>query len=191
MGTNHTVTIERGDSAKTEVKSRWHKLRARPWFVPVMGGLLVGALNLLHYQITPLLAPGNRAAGITVGGPLATGLSWMEKTLTGGHALFPGVPAAFPVLVAGLVLGSLLSALASRELTWASFRQSKLSAARAVKALMGGFLVAFGVMLANGCLIKHGLSGAPGLSLEAFAVLAGILIGIWTTLKIMERRQGA
>lgn len=191
MGTNHTVTIERGDSAKTEVKSRWQRLRARPWFVPVMGGLLVGALNLLHYQITPLLAPGNRAAGITVGGPLAVGLSWIEKTLTGGHALFPGVPAAFPVLVVGLVLGSFLSALASRELTWASFRRSKLSPARAVKALMGGLLVGFGVLLANGCLIKHGLSGAPGLSLEAFAVLAGIVVGIWTTLKIIERRQGA
>lgn len=188
MGTNHTNTIERGDSAKTEVKSRLH---ARPWIVPVMGGLLVGGLNLLHYQITPLLAPGSRAAGITVGGPLAAGLSWLEKTLTGGHVLFPGVPAAFPVLVLGLVLGSFLSALAARELTWASFRMSKLPAARAAKALMGGILVGFGVLLANGCLIKHGLSGAPGLSLEAFAVLAGILFGIRTALKFMEWRQGA
>lgn len=192
MGKDHPSVIQgSGDSFKTEVKSRWHKLRARSWFVPVMGGLLVGALNLLYYQIIPLLSPGMRAAGIAVGGPLATSLSWTEKTLTGGHTLFPGVPAAFSVLIVGLVVGSFLSALASRELTWTAFRKSKLSADRAVKALMGGVLVGFGVLLANGCLIKHGLSGAPGLSLEAFAVLAGILFGIWTMLRIMEWRQGA
>lgn len=192
MGTDHRDAVERsGDSAQSEVKRGRQRLQARPWFVPVAGGLVVGTLNLLHYQIGPLLSPGARAAGIAVGGPLATSLSWMEKTLTGGHALFPGVPAAFSMLVIGLALGSFFSALASRELTWASFRQYQLTGRRVVKGLVGGFLVGFGVLLANGCLIKHGLSGAPGLSLEAFAVLAGIMCGIWTTLRIAERRQGA
>lgn len=187
MGTDHKNVIK----LKNGITSRWHKLTAQPLFVPILGGLIVGTLNLLHYRISPLLGPGARSAGISIGGPMATSFSWIEKKIMGAQVLFPGIPAFLSVLVAGLILGSLLSALASRELTWAMFYRSRLSGSQTVKALAGGFIVGFGVLLGNGCLIKHGLSGVPGLSLEAVTSIAGMVVGIWGTLKIVERIEGA
>ncbi|MBU4127195.1 MAG: YeeE/YedE family protein, partial [Proteobacteria bacterium] len=49
----------------------------------------------------------------------------------------------------------------------------------------GGILIGFGVLLANGCVIKHLLAGVPGLDIASFVVVAGIIMGMWLGLKIV------
>ncbi len=44
-----------------------------------------------------------------------------------------------------------------------------------------------GIWMANGCLIKHALTGTPALMISSFTALFGILAGIWTANKIREK----
>ncbi len=46
-------------------------------------------------------------------------------------------------------------------------------------------LIGFGVLLANGCVIKHLLAGVPGLDVASFVAVGGIIIGMWLGLKIV------
>ncbi len=46
-------------------------------------------------------------------------------------------------------------------------------------------LIGFGVLLANGCVIKHLLAGVPGLDVASFVAVGGIVVGMWLGLKIV------
>ncbi|HCJ67366.1 MAG TPA: hypothetical protein DHV62_08625 [Elusimicrobia bacterium] len=143
-------------------------------------------MNLLFYLVlSPKLF--GRPTAIALGGPLATTLSWLENTLFGKNKLFSGIPPIFWTLLSGIILGSFIAGLISKELRWTSFKKIKLGKIQLFQAMIGGILVAFGVLLANGCLIKHLLSGLPGLSSESLIVVLGIVAGIWTTLKIQGK----
>lgn len=154
----------------------------------LFGGLALGITNLLFYLI---LSPGlfGRPTAIALGGPLATTLSWLENILLGTNKLFSGIPPIFWTLLPGIILGSFIAGLISKELKWTSLQKTKLKKSHLFQAIIGGILVAFGVLLGNGCLIKHLLSGIPGLSAESLIVFLGIITGIWTTLKIQEKIQ--
>jgi len=161
-------------------------MRIRSSFL--LGGIIFGIANLLFYLV---LSPGlfGRPTAIALGGPLATTLAWIENTFLGRNKLFSGIPPIFWTLLPGILLGSFISALISKELKWTSFKKTKLRKAQLFQAIIGGILVAFGVLLGNGCLIKHLLSGIPGLSAESLIVFLGIVAGIRTTLKIQEKIQ--
>lgn len=149
----------------------------------ILGGLFIGALNLLFYLVvSPKIFA--RPTGLAIGGPLATSLAWLEDSIFGTNRIFSGIPPILWVLLPGIVVGAFASAIISRQSNWSSFWETKLKTRQIIKAGIGGILVGFGVMLANGCLIKHALSGLPGLSLESILTLVGIVIGIWWAMKI-------
>jgi len=161
-------------------------MRIRSSFL--LGGVVLGATNLFFYLIlSPILF--GRPTAIALGGPLATTLAWIENTFLGRNKLFSGIPPILWTLLPGILLGSFIAALISKELSWASFKKKKLGKPQLLRGILGGILVAFGVLLGNGCLIKHLLSGIPGLSAESLIVFLGIVAGIWTTLKIQEKIQ--
>lgn len=149
--------------------------------VAVMVGAAIGALNLAHYFTTQQVSGVETPFGLFPGGfPVATlrGLS--------GKGLSPDF-AAMLVLGVGILVGSMLSAHLSGDLTLSKFKAKKLSAEKLRRAGLGGLLMGAGVWMAQGCLIKHTLSGAPGLMLSSFTTLAGILAGIWLSSRIEER----
>jgi lipopolysaccharide export LptBFGC system permease protein LptF len=154
----------------------------------ILGGLIIGILNLIFYLVISPKIFG-KSTGLAMGGPLATSLAWIESSIFGTNRIFSGIPPIIWVLVPGIVVGAFASAIISKQSEWASFCKTKLKSGRIIRTGIGGILVGFGVMLANGCLIKHALSGLPGLSLESIVTLSGIIAGIWCTLKIEERSE--
>lgn len=152
----------------------------------VVGGLIIGVLNLLFYLVISPKIFG-KSTGLAMGGPLATSIAWVENFIFGTNRIFSGIPSIIWSLVPGIIVGAFASAIISKQSGWMSFWKTKLKTGQIIKTSVGGILVGFGVMLANGCLIKHALSGLPGLSLESVLSLVGIVMGIWCMMKIEER----
>ena len=96
---------------------------------------------------------------------------------------FPPVVDWEGMLVAGIVLGSFLSAWFSGtfRLEWvpsiwaASFGSSPLP--RVLAALVGGFLIGFGSRWAGGCTSGHGISGTLQLTLSSWVSVVCFFIG--------------
>ena len=91
------------------------------------------------------------------------------------------------MLVMGIVLGSLLSALLSGDFSfewvpalWLSaFGNSPVS--RVIIAMLGGILLGFGARWADGCTSGHGISGALQLAVSSWiSAIAFFLSGILT-----------
>ncbi len=146
----------------------------------VVGGA-IGALNVAHYFTTKQIPGVETPFGLFPGGfPVAAFLGLSGKSLS------PDLVAML-VLGVGILAGSMLSARLSGDLTLSKFKAKKLSAGKLRRAGLGGLLMGAGVWMAQGCLIKHTLSGAPGLMLSSFVTLAGIVAGIWISAQIEER----
>lgn len=152
----------------------------------IAGGLIIGALNLLFYLVVSPKIFG-KSTGLAMGGPLATDFAWVEYSIFGANRIFSGIPPVMWSLVPGIIIGAFASAVISKQSGWTSFWRAKLKTRQIIRASIGGILVGLGVLLANGCLIKHALSGLPGLSLESVLALAGIATGILCMMKIEER----
>jgi uncharacterized membrane protein YedE/YeeE len=85
--------------------------------------------------------------------------------------------------VLGVVLGSLIHALTSRQFHWegfASFEDLR-------NHLTGGVLMGFGGVTAMGCTIGQGITGVSTLALGSFIAAAGIVGGSVATMKWQAR----
>lgn len=160
-------------------------LVSSPWFKPILGGLGVGLLGLLFYFISPFWSSTGKPEVISVGGFLANTIAWGEKVILRDNYLLSGIPPILRYLILGIVLGSFLDSVLSRKLTWKGFNEQKIMKDDLPYDIGGGILIGFGVLLANGCVIKHLLAGVPGLDIASFVVVAGIIIGMWLGLKIV------
>jgi hypothetical protein len=156
-----------------------------PWFKPIFGGLGVGLLALLFYFISPHWSSTGKPEVISIGGFLANTLAWGEKAIVQGNYLLSGIPPILRFLILGIVLGSFADAVLSRQLTLKGFNEQKILKDDLPYDIGGGVLIGFGVLLANGCVIKHLLAGVPGLDVASFVAVGGIIIGMWLGLKIM------
>ncbi len=156
-----------------------------PWFKPILGGLGVGLLGLLFYFISPLWSSTGKPEVISIGGFLANTLSWGERVILKSNYLLSGIPPILRFLILGIVLGSFIDAVLSRHLTWKRFNEQKILREDLVYDIGGGVLIGFGVLLANGCVIKHLLAGVPGLDVAGFIAVGGIIIGMWLGLKVV------
>jgi len=99
---------------------------------------------------------------------------WTDKSL---HVTF-GI-----ATILGVVLGSLIHAVTSRQFHWEGF--ASLEDLR--NHLMGGILMGFGGVLAMGCTIGQGLTGVSTLALGSFISVAGIVAGAVATMKWQQR----
>ncbi|MBU3980205.1 MAG: YeeE/YedE family protein [Proteobacteria bacterium] len=160
-------------------------LVSSPWFKPILGGLGVGLLGLLFYFISPFWSSTGKPEVISVGGFLANTIAWGEKVILRDNYLLSGIPPILRYLILGIVLGSFLDSVLSRKLTWKRFNEQKIMKDDLPYDIGGGILIGFGVLLANGCVIKHLLAGVPGLDIASFVVVAGIIMGMWLGLKIV------
>lgn len=160
-------------------------LVSSPWFKPILGGLCVGLLGLMFYFISPFWSSTGKPEVISIGGFLANTIAWGEKVILTANYLLSGIPPIFRYLILGIVLGSFIDAVSSRHLTWKGFNEQKLLKEDLPYDIGGGLLIGFGVLLANGCVIKHLLAGVPGLDIASFVAVGGIIVGMWLGLKIV------
>lgn len=160
-------------------------LVSSPWFKPILGGLGVGLLGLLFYFISPFWSSTGKPEVISVGGFLANTIAWGEKVILRDNYILSGIPPILRYLILGIVLGSFIDSVLSRKLTWKWFNEQKIMKDDLPYDIGGGILIGFGVLLANGCVIKHLLAGVPGLDIASFVVAAGIIMGMWLGLKIV------
>ncbi|WP_276211131.1 selenium metabolism membrane protein YedE/FdhT [Heyndrickxia coagulans] len=83
-------------------------------------------------------------------------------------------------LVIGMLLGSLFSALASKNFKWKVPRQKR----RWVWGFIGGIIAGFGTRLAMGCNLAAFFTGLPQFSLHAWFFIAGTAIGTYFGVKL-------
>ena len=144
-------------------------------------GALIGLLNLTHYFVSAQISGVDTPFGLFPGGfPVAL------LQAVAGKKLSPELLAIL-VLGLGILAGAAISARLSGELTVAKFKSKKLTKGKVVRAAVGGVLMGAGIWMAQGCLIKHTLSGIPGLMLSSILTVIGIIVGIWIPTKVAER----
>lgn len=145
-----------------------------------VGGALLGIINVffLAWALKPFTI---------FSGYLNWGRHFYELL---GFSSFVGSPTSNPLLNKtsvgdiGLMLGALLAALLSRE-----FKIRKpLSNVEYFDAVLGGFLMSSGTVLAIGCNWGGFFSAITVLSLHGFPMLIGLVIGGWLGLFYVKRR---
>jgi uncharacterized protein len=95
------------------------------------------------------------------------------------------------MLVVGIILGSLLSALLSGDFQWLwvpALWAGKFGSAtvpRLITALLGGILLGFGARWADGCTSGHGISGTMQLAISSWISAIFFFIGGIITAQII------
>ena len=77
------------------------------------------------------------------------------------------------VVVGGVLLGSLVTSLATRQFAWRGFQTPR----QVLESFAGGLAMGIGGALAMGCTVGHGLTGWSTLSLFSLVAFAAILAG--------------
>ena len=96
----------------------------------------------------------------------------------------PGQPWNFDIgLVPGVVLGSFLAALWGRELKLEGFKDGHSMR----RYIAGALCMGFGGMLAGGCAVGAGVSGAAIFALTAWLALIGMWLGAGLTDRLVDR----
>jgi hypothetical protein len=149
----------------------------------------------LHFGRRAMLSPREYLGGIGVG--IMVALAWLATFQIGSNTFDvmpvqslsftgpsadilmlvlspPGQPWDFDIgLVPGVVLGSFLAALWAKELKLEGFKDG-LSMRRYIA---GALFMGFGGMLAGGCAVGAGVSGASVFALTAWVALIGMWAG--------------
>ncbi|MBQ0935324.1 YeeE/YedE family protein [Ideonella paludis] len=148
------------------------------WFGAVGVGAMVAVAWLLTYQesrlafdtIIPIQA-------LSFTGPSADVLMLVLSP--------PGQPLKFDLgLVPGVFLGSFISALLWRELKLEGFQGGQAMR----RYIAGAMLMGFGGMLAGGCAVGAGVSGAAVFTLTSWVTLAAIWAAAAVTDYLVDRR---
>ena len=116
-----------------------------------------------------------RMESLTFVAPIAYTIDWLIFFSDKSKVLTIAI-----VTTVGVVVGSALYALASRNFRWEGFRDAKDTADH----LIGATLMGVGGVTAMGCTIGQGLSGLSTLSLTSFVAMAAILAGAVAALKL-------
>ena len=148
----------------------------------VGSGLGVGLLVAAGWCLTGLayddlaVAP-IPPASLTFVRPAGDTLEWLQRATALG---WPGFGAS---TVLGALLGACAAATASGQFHLATFS----SANETALAMMGAVLMGIGGVLALGCTVGQGISGASTLALGAYLTLAAIIAGCVAGLRALER----
>ena len=112
--------------------------------------------------------------------PLAFALEYLMLWTDKSKIITYGIASA-----AGVILGSLAYALASRKFRWEGFRDAEDTA----NHLVGGALMGFGGITALGCTIGQGISGFSTLALGSIITFFAIVAGSAATMKWQYARM--
>lgn len=169
----------------------WRNLWTGRWHYWV-GGLAVGLIGT--FAIVRMRPLGVTATLGSAARQWAQGQGWIPERLDGldgfaGCATLPQATWLTPnaLLLAGLVAGSFVAALASRQLVprWPTWRD-------AARGLSGGVLLGWGAMTGLGCTMGTLLSGGMAGALSGWVFGAAVFFAVWAGLraKAAPWRQG-
>ncbi len=133
----------------------------------------------LTYELSRLTFEPTAVESLTFSGPSADTLMFV---------LTPDAGLDFDIgLVPGVFLGAFLAAALARELRWEGW-----SGAQSMhRYLIGAAAMGFGAMLAGGCSIGAGVTGASSLALTAWVALTAMWAGGALTDLALDQRRGA
>ncbi|MCE1238392.1 MAG: YeeE/YedE family protein [Azonexaceae bacterium] len=158
-------------------------LQPREWLGAVGVGLVVACGWLITYQVGTASFDVMPVQSLSFTGPSADVLMLVLSP--------PGQPWDFDIgLVPGVVLGSFLSAAWRRELKLEGFKDGHSMR----RYIVGAICMGFGGMLAGGCAVGAGVSGASIFALTAWIALIGMWAGAGLADALIdrpERRQAA
>lgn len=121
-----------------------------------------------------LATNSGRAEALSFVSPVAYTVDWLMFFSDKSKVLTLGIVSVF-----GVVAGSAVYALLSRNFRWEGFRDAEDTA----NHLVGATLMGVGGVCAMGCTVGQGLSGISTLSATSFVALAAILTGCVAGLK--------
>lgn len=154
-------------------RSRLHHLE---WLGGIGVGLMVALAWLLTYQFGSQSFEIIPVQSLSFTGPSADTLMLVLSP--------PGQPWDFDIgLVPGVVLGSFLAALWGRELKLEGFKDGHSMR----RYIAGAICMGFGGMLAGGCAVGAGVSGAAVFALTAWISLLGMWLGAGLTNHLFDR----
>ncbi len=147
----------------------------------ILAGVLIGLLITAGWWTTGYLAldefTETRPTSVSISGPVArAGLYVVTSQSTGAYF---GL-----ALIVGILAGGLLMALAYRRFHWVPPDGSRVGA-----YLTGGILMGVGAILAGGCNIGNGLTGASTISLHSLMAFAAIVVGMRAGLWWLQRQE--
>lgn len=158
-------------------------IRARIGMAAMLTGFGVGTTValawLFNYQVSTESFQVTPVKALSFTGPAADVLMLVLSP--------PGHPWNFDIgLVPGVFIGSFLAGFFTRELKLEGFKDG-LSMRRYI---IGAACMGFGGMLAGGCAVGAGVSGASVFALTAWITLFGIWIAAGVTDYLIDRRPG-
>ena len=146
-----------------------HRPFQRAWG-QIAAGVIVGLLIAAGWFATGYLGADdfNPAAVTSLAfiSPIADALQY--AMLSTGLTLNFGI-----AVVAGVIAGSLLTALVTRRFHWEGYSSPR----HMLRSISGAALMGAGGTMALGCSIGQGLTGFSTLALASFVAVAGILLG--------------
>jgi hypothetical protein len=147
----------------TSAKTKTAKGVSRGWGW-MTTGIVIGLIAIVAF---PLSVAAGRPS------PLGITDGWMGLY----KAVFEGGALGWaPLLIIGIIAGSLAAALINRE-----FKFRVPSAGMLLQVSIGGLLMGFGAVCSGGCNITHILSGLPQLSVASIFATLAVVAGAWLT----------
>lgn len=151
-------------------------LRRRP--LHCAGAVVIGALVAAGWWVSNAWADPfdeQPASSLSFIGPVADSLLYLQLAV--GRQ-----PSFGAAIVAGVLTGAALTALAMRSARWEGFERPADMATSAA----GGLLMGSGGVLAMGCSIGQGLSGLSTLAWASLPAAVGIVLGALGLLKVRQ-----
>ncbi|MEX8518362.1 MAG: YeeE/YedE family protein [Leptothrix sp. (in: b-proteobacteria)] len=157
--------------------ARRQRVRFWGWFGAIGVGVMVACAWLLTYKVSraafDLVVP---IQSLSFTGPAADTLMLVLSP--------PGQPLKFDLgLVPGVFAGAFLSALLWRELKLEGFQGGQAMR----RYIIGALLMGFGGMLAGGCAVGAGVSGAAVFTLTSWVTLSTIWSAAMLTDRLIDR----
>ena len=160
----------------------WNRVFVERW-TPAATGTAVGVLGAMAYfRVAPLGVTsqlGSIARTVLSDAGMLTGRLNGLDTFSGCVTAVIHTISDNGLLISGLAAASLAMAVAGR-----TFALSRLTARGALTALLGGFLMGWGSMIALGCTVGTLLSGIMALSVSGWIFFASVLTGVWGAIKL-------
>ncbi|MDZ4057363.1 MAG: YeeE/YedE family protein, partial [Polynucleobacter sp.] len=147
------------------------------WWVSGSLGYVAEDPNTLEEVF--LLTNTGRMESLSFVAPYAFTLDWLMLYSDTSKVLTIGI-----VAVAGIITGSAISAILSKNFRWESFRNAEDTG----NHLLGGVLMGFGGITAMGCTVGQGLTGISTLALTSFIALPGFILGAYLSLLYLQWR---
>lgn len=159
---------------------RRHRVPLWGWIGGVGAGLSVGLAWWFTYRMAGLSFEPTPVQSLSFTGPSADVLMLVLSP--------PGQALNFDLgMVPGVFLGSFVAALLARELKLEGFQGGHAMR----RYIVGALLMGFGGMLAGGCAVGAGVSGAAVFALTAWVTLSGMWAGASLTDWLVDRRAAA